>query len=72
MKDFAIKRRPAELSVVLQYGARCFCLPNANMKARPMAERFIENVDRITRACERPGPFLYTVQAGRLQHVRLR
>jgi hypothetical protein len=72
MKDFAIKRRPAEIQAILENGARCFCLPNANLAAAAMAHRYIDNLERIARACARPGPFLYTVQVDRLVSVRLR
>ncbi len=71
MKDFAIKRRPAEIQAILDDGARCFCLPNANLRAAAMAQRYIDNLERIARACWRPGPFLYTVQVDRLVAVRL-
>jgi hypothetical protein len=71
MKDFAIRRRPVEAEAILEHGARCFCLPNANMRAAAMAQRYIENLDRIARACAHPGPLLYTVQAGRLERVHL-
>lgn len=72
MKDFAIKRRPAEIQAILDNGARCFCLPNANLRAAAMAQRYIDNIERIGRASVRPGPFLYTVQVDRLVAVRLR
>ena len=71
MKDFAIKRRPAEIRAILENGARCFCLPNANLRAAEVAQRYIDNLERIGRACARPGPFLYTVQVNRLVSVRL-
>lgn len=57
MKDFAIKRRPAEAQAILESGARCFCLPNANLRAAAMAQRYIDSLERIVRASERPGPF---------------
>lgn len=71
MKDFAIKRRPVESEAIRNYRARCFCLPNANMRAAAMAERYIANLDRIARAAEQPGPLLYTVHEQRLDRVRL-
>lgn len=71
MKDFAIRRRPAEAEAIVEYRARCFCLPNANLKAAMMAERYIGNLDRIARAGAHPGPMLYTVQARRLERVQL-
>jgi hypothetical protein len=72
MKDFAIKRRPAKVQAILESGARCFCLPNANLRAAAMAQRYIDNLERIVRASERPDPFLYTVQVDRLVPVRVR
>jgi hypothetical protein len=71
MKDFAIKRRPAETDAIRDSRARCFCLANANMKAAAMAERYITNLDRIARAAEHAGPLLYTVQDQRLEPVQL-
>lgn len=71
MKDFAIKRRPAEIQAILENGARCFCLPNANLRAAAMAQRYIDNLERIARASERSGPFLYTVRVDRLVSVGL-
>jgi hypothetical protein len=46
-------------------------LPNANLRAAEMAQRYLDNLERIGRASERPGPFLYTVQMNRLVLVRL-
>jgi hypothetical protein len=37
-----------------------------------MAQRYVDNFERIVRACARPGPFLYTVQVDRLVPVLLR
>jgi hypothetical protein len=62
MKDAKIRYRPAELQVVIDHGLRAFCLMNANLRGVEMAERFVENLPRITRiANERPGPYIYGV-----------
>jgi hypothetical protein len=47
---------------------RCavLCLPNANLRAAAMAQPYVDNVERIARACAQPRPFLYTVQVDRL------
>jgi hypothetical protein len=62
MKDAKIRYRPAELQVVIDYGLQAFCLTNANLRGVDMAERFVENLPRITRiAEEKPGPYIYGV-----------
>jgi len=59
------------VEAILDNGARWFRLPNANMRAAAMAQRYIDKLERIARACTRPGPFLYTVHVDRLVSVRL-
>jgi hypothetical protein len=62
MKDAKIRYRPAELQVVIDHGLRAFCLTNANLRGVDMAERFVENLPRITRlAEEKRGPYIYGV-----------
>lgn len=36
-----------------------------------MAARFLANVDRITAACQEPGPFLYAVHERRVLRMAL-
>lgn len=71
MKDDRIRRRPAERRAIHINGARCFCLANANLPAALMAERYIENLSAIARASVQRGPFLYSVQAGRIERLSI-
>jgi hypothetical protein len=64
MKDDKIRYRPAELEAVTTAGVRAFCLTNANLRGAEMAERFVEQLPKITRiATEHPGPYIYGVYA---------
>lgn len=62
MKDAKIRYRPAELQVVIDHRLRAFCLTNANLRGVEMAQRFVEQLPRITRIAERKsGPYIYGV-----------
>jgi hypothetical protein len=64
MKDDRIRYRPAELDALTNSAVRAFCLTNANLRGAEMAERFAEQLPRISRiATERPGPYTYSVYA---------
>jgi len=60
-----------ERKMIVECGARVFSLPNANMKTQQMIDRFLDNEERIMRACERDGPFQYAVSHDRLRVVKL-
>lgn len=63
MKDAKIRYRPAELQVIVDHGLRAFCLTNANLRGADMAARFVENLPRILRMAQQPGPYIYGVYA---------
>ena len=71
MKDANIRRRPAEREAILNSGARCFCLANANVTAAEAAERYLANLQRIKRVCAEPGPYLFSIQVDRIVRLPL-
>lgn len=71
MKDSRIRRRPAELEAVRTYQVRCFCITRADLNGEQMAARYLANLPAITRACRRPGPFIYAVREWRINLLSL-
>lgn len=64
IKDDRIRYRPAELDALTTAGVRAFCLTNANLRGLEMAQRFVDQLPKITRiATEQPGPYIYGVYA---------
>ena len=64
-------RLPQERRMITRSRARVFTLPNANLTAEAMIERFLVNRERIFAACQREGPFHYSVSPDRLRVVEL-
>lgn len=55
MKDDKIRYRPAELEALTTAGVRALCLTNANLRGSEMAQRFVDQLPKITRiATEQP------------------
>lgn len=71
MKDAQIRRRPLERAAVEAHHIRCFCLTRQDLTGGQMAERFLANLDAITRACAEPGPFIYAVYETRVQRLAM-
>ncbi|MEO6859731.1 MAG: hypothetical protein ABI323_14300, partial [Solirubrobacteraceae bacterium] len=69
MKDARIRRRPAELEVLIAHQVRAFCLTNANLRGADQAQRLVENLNRILRVVETPGPYIYGVYAGSVERL---
>ncbi len=70
MKDEKIRLRPAERAAVMEHRVRCFCLSNQSLGGREMADRFLDNLDRIEAACMAdPGPFIYAVDKRRIRRL---
>ncbi|MGH2867031.1 MAG: hypothetical protein ACRDNK_05605 [Solirubrobacteraceae bacterium] len=44
MKDARIRRRPAELEVLIAHQVRAFCLTNANLRGADQAQRLVETL----------------------------
>ena len=72
MKDTRIRYNQRERDVVLAYSVRCFCLASQQLKAQEMADRFLSNLNSITRACQEKGPFIYAVHKTRIERLFLR
>ena len=56
-KGRGIRRRPAEMSAVRRYGARCFYLTRGDLPAGVYVERILAKLEAITRACAEAGLF---------------
>ena len=70
MKDDKIRYRPAELDALMAAGVRAFCLTNANLGGRAMAQRFVTQLPRINQiAVSRSGPYIYGVYADDVRPV---
>jgi PIN like domain len=56
---------------IVRCGARVFTLAHANMRAAEMAQRFLDNYDRIVQAAAAGGPCHYSVGEDRLRRKEL-
>lgn len=61
-KDKQITSNLAERGAVKETGARMFCVPNANLTAAELSQRFILNARVIAQAALSDGPFIYSVR----------
>ena len=71
MKDTRIRYTPVERQAVQDHQVRCFCLSSQKLTGEAMAGRFLDNLERITKACEQPGPFIYAVHKNRIEKLTL-
>lgn len=71
MKDTRIRYNPAEREAVKTHSVRCFCLSSQSLTGDAMALRFLDNLTRITAACEQPGPYIYAVHKNRIEELTL-
>lgn len=71
MKDDRIRYRSAERDALLEHHVQAFCLASGNLRAAEMAQRYLDVLDELTRACRTPGPFLYAVTRTGLRRVAL-
>lgn len=69
MKDDRVRRRPAERDALMDAGVRAFCLTNAQLRAEEQTARFIDNIHRILRTAQAPGPYIYGVYPDRLSRL---
>ncbi len=69
MKDDAIRRRPSEREALSRAGVRAFCLTNAQLRGAEQTARFVDNIDRIVRQADTPGPYIYGVYADHLKRL---
>ena len=70
-KDAAIQRNPLERRAVLESGARLFCVPQANITAAELGERYLRNFPAIYRAAQQPGPYIYGVYLDYIKRLKL-
>jgi hypothetical protein len=68
-KDAAIRRNLVEQMAVTRFGARMFCVPNANLTAAEAAKRFTRNIRAIEAAAEADGPFIYSVHTRTVERL---
>lgn len=69
MKDKRIRHRQAEITAVTEHRARCFVIARGGLPSADMAERFITNKAAILTAAAEPGPYIYSVQTGRISRL---
>lgn len=69
MKDDAVRRRPAERDALSEANVRAFCLTNAQLRAAEQSARFIDNIERILRQAQKPGPYIYGVYNGYIKRL---
>ena len=68
-KDARIRYKRAEKEAISKYRVRCFCLRGKNLRAEGLAQRFLDNLARIVKACESPGPLIYAVHKDRIEKL---
>lgn len=71
MKDTRIRYNAAEREAVKVHRVRCFCLSSQSLSGEEMATRFLDNLSRITAACQDPGPFIFAVHKNRIEELFL-
>ncbi len=70
-KDTRLRYNSAEKEALNTYRVRCFGLTGKNLRADKLAQRFLDNLPAITRACRKPGPFVYAVHRDRIELLAL-
>lgn len=63
-KDTRLRYNRAEKEALNTYRVHCFGLTRKNLRADQLAQRFLDNLTAITKACREPGPFVYAVHRG--------
>jgi hypothetical protein len=71
MKDAEIRRRRAEQRALIDGQVRAFCLTRQDLPADEMITSFLGSLPAIPAVCADPGPFIYAVQATRIERLRL-
>lgn len=72
MKDDRIRYMTIERHALVENGVRAAVITNANLSAEEMAWRITRAVPDLARVCdERPGPFLFALQATRIEEIEL-
>ncbi|RBY87449.1 hypothetical protein DQ240_07640 [Blastococcus sp. TF02A-26] len=68
-KDDNIRRKADEIAAVVAHGLRMFVITNGNLVGAVMAQRYLDNLARISRQARKPGPFIYGVYEGRIDRL---
>ena len=68
-KDAKIRYRIAERTALTGGGVRAFVLAGGNLSGSDQANCFVQNINRIRRACRDRGPFIYAVHADRIVRI---
>jgi hypothetical protein len=72
MKDDRIRYVPAEKAAFVTFKVRAFVITNANLSAQVMADRIVSAMPKIHEICQsRSGPFLFALQATRVDEIDL-
>jgi hypothetical protein len=72
MKDNRIRYVPAEKAALIEHGVRAFVITNQGLPADDMVKRIVSAIPSITEIClSRTGPFLYAIQANRVDEIDL-
>ena len=71
-KDKHIGRLRSQRMAIVKFKVRCFYLTKQNLDTKEMAARFLNDLPRITKACARPGPFMFAVHKHRIQEMSIR
>lgn len=70
-KDAAIRRNALKRRSVVELGARLFCVPQANLTAAELGERYLGNLAAIARAAQQSGPYVYGVYSDNIRRLPL-
>lgn len=68
-KDTRIRYRRAEIAAIRRFKVKAFVITSGSLTAAEQAARFIEHRSTIEASCDDPGPFVYAVQAKRIERV---
>ena len=68
-RDRRLRHRPAEIAAILRFGVRAFVVTGGSLRADEQAGRFDRSRQRIEEACSASGPFVYSVQVGRIVRI---
>lgn len=60
-KDKRIRYQTENKEALTKNGVRCFCITNQSLSGDDLAYRFLNNKERMVKACRQPGPFFYAV-----------
>jgi PIN like domain len=72
MKDDRIRYLSVERRALVENWVRAAVITNANLSAEEMARRIIRAVPDLSLVCaERSGPFLFALQATRIEEIEL-